>query len=652
MPSFQRPFLIGLISLALAAPVSAGAAVTGSWTSLGPEGGAVWALASPAGQPQVIYAGVFGGAYKSVDGGSTWKWAGDGLDLRSQVTAFAFDPFHASTLYAVQTTGLFKSVDGGSTWKQTGLAPYLPVLNVAIHPKSPQIVFAATVGGLYQSTNGGGKWRLLTRGLIPSPYIALAVTIDPSSPRRMFATLRPKDPVTASLFKSLDGGYSWQAVHSSELDNQYITTLKLDPRSPKTLYVIAEQGLLRSTDDGRTWKQGSFPGNASPSCIALPSTGKSSVYAGGIGVVYRSVDAGATWSLLSQDLPPDAEIRSLLIPTGKTPALLAGVDLPAVETGVFRSTDGGTSWTRNVQGLTASVVTSIAVDAEDSNTLWAAANFVLFKSADRGRTWSQIPEPRPAVAVYDRWVGTSPVDPQTVYLGRYDGQVLRSRDGGETWSVAGNPSSGLMMLKADPLDAATLWAGGADGGLRRSTDGGDTWSTLSGLASGGYFQDLAFSPTSPSTLYAGGQFAAKVWFLRSTDAGADWDPIQQGLAAGINSIAVDPLHAETVYSVSGNVIYKTIDGGNTWTLIESPVPNQTVQLVTAAPPNALYAAVRFDNVYVSEDGGQSWSPLGTAPKSFAFYALAADPQDPCRIYAAANEKGLLAFTRTGTAVCP
>ncbi|MFY9821823.1 MAG: hypothetical protein WAM82_10605 [Thermoanaerobaculia bacterium] len=647
--SVPRLLLIGLISLALAAPVSA-EAVAGSWTSLGPEGGPVYALASPAGSPQVVYAGVFSGAYKSVDGGSTWKWAGGGLDLRSPVSAFAFDPLHASTLYAVQITGLFKSVDGGSTWKQTGLAPYLPVLNVVIHPKSPQIVFAATVGGLYQSTNGGGKWRLLTKGLLPSPYIALAVTIDPSSPRRMFATLRPKDPVTASLFKSLDGGYSWQAIHSSELDNQYITVLTLDPRSPKTLYVIAEQGLLRSTDDGRTWKQGSFPGTASLSCIAFPSTGKNTVYAGGIGGVYRSANAGATWSLLSQDLPPDAEIRSLLIPTGKTPALLASVDFPAVETGVFRSTDGGTSWTRNVQGLTASVVSSIAVDAEDSNTLWAAANYVLFKSTDRGRTWNQIAEPRPATAVYDRWVVTSPVDPQTVYLGRYDGQILRSRDGGATWSVAGNPSGGMTVLKADFQDPLTLWAAGSPGGIFKSTDGGDSWTTLPGPGANIYFQGLALSPSSPSTVYAG-SLDATVRILRSADAGATWTLAQSGIPTGVTVLAVDPSQPETAYTTSGGDIYKTLDGA-TWSLVSSAFHGREVQWLTAAPPNAFYAAVRYDNVYVSEDGGQNWSPLGAAPRPFAFNALAADPKDPCRIYAATNDKGLLAFTRTGTAACP
>ncbi|HEV7784002.1 MAG TPA: hypothetical protein VGQ28_01630, partial [Thermoanaerobaculia bacterium] len=104
--------------------------------------------------------------------------------------------------------------------------------------------------------------------------------------------------------------------------------------------------------------------------------------------------------------------------------------------------------------------------------------------------------------------------------------------------------------------------------------------------------------------------------------------------------------------VSGGDIYKTVDGGGTWAVVSSAFHNQSVQWLTTAPPNSLYAAVRYDNVYESEDGGQTWAPLGDAPKPFSFTALASDPKDPCRVYAATSDRGLLAFTRTGTPVCP
>jgi photosystem II stability/assembly factor-like uncharacterized protein len=248
-------------------------------------------------------------------------------------------------------------------------------------------------------------------------------------------------------------------------------------------------------------------------------------------------------------------------------------------------------------------------------------------------------------------VAVSPADPETVYLGRWDGQVLRSRDGGKTWVVAGKPSDSTTVLKADPQDPLTLWAAGNNGGIRKSTDGGNTWSTLTGPAAGGFYQDLVFAPSSPSTVYAAGNPGFKV-LLRSTDAGATWTAIQNGLPPSLGNLAVDPLQAGTIYTASGGDIYKTVDGGSTWTLVSSAFHNQTVQWLTAAPSGALYAAVRYDNVYESEDGGLSWSPLGAPPRPFSFTALAADPNDPCRVYAGTYDRGLLAFTKTGTAVCP
>ena len=77
-----------------------------------------------------------------------------------------------------------------------------------------------------------------------------------------------------------------------------------------------------------------------------------------------------------------------------------------------------------------------------------------------------------------------------------------------------------------------------------------------------------------------------------------------------------------------------------------------MQWLTVAPSGSLYAAVRYDNVYVSEDGGQTWSRLGNSPDPLSFTTLTADPDDDCRVYAGTHDRGLRAFTRTGTATCP
>jgi photosystem II stability/assembly factor-like uncharacterized protein len=645
MTPHRTPFILCLLLLALEAPL---VAATGTWSALGPDGGPVYSLASPPGSPQVIYAGVFGGAYKSVDGGVTWRWAGRGLELQSPVSTLVIDPSHPSTLYAGQTTGLFKSVNGGATWTQTGLPPFLAILDLAIHPRAPQTVFAATSAGLFQTNNGGGRWKRLTQGL-PPRLVALAVVVDPKSPRRMFAAFQENPPEPGGLFKSLDGGFSWQRVHGNLPDDSFIDLLAIDPRSPRTLYASTpREGLFKSADDGDTWTRLTGPVTS----LAFHPAQKNVLYAGNLGGVYRSLDGGATWTRLSQDLPEVIFVNSLLISPTRPSTLMVGVDYPAHQSGVFRSTDSGASWMRSNRGLTASNINSLAVEALGSNTLWVVGNYTLLKSADRGRTWRLIlPEPLPILDAYARQVVASPVDPETIYLGRWNGQVLRSRDGGESWAVAGQPSSFTTVLKADPRDPLTLWATGDNGGIRKSTDGGDTWSTLTGPASGGFFQDLAFAPSSPSTVYAAGNPDFKV-LLRSTDAGATWTAIQHALPPSLGNLAVDPLQAETVYTFSGGDLYRTVDGGSTWTLVNSPFQNHTVQWLTTGSSGVLYAAVRYDNVYESEDGGLTWSPLGDGPRPFSFTALAADPEDPCRVYAGTYDRGLLVFTKTGTATCP
>lgn len=665
MPSpFLRPLLIGLLLLGSSAPLKA---VAGSWSSLGPDGGPVTALASPVGSPNVIYAGVFGGVFKSVDGGATWKSASRGLDLMSAVGTLAIDPLHPSTLYAGTSTGfrgtetskvgVFKSVDGGATWKPAVLG--LDVLKIVIHPRLSQTIFATTAEGLYQSTNGGGKWRLLSKGL-PRGSFPFAFTIDPTSPHRMFGEFLPPFPAPPALFKSLDGGYSWQPVQS---DLQNIETLAIDPRSPKTIYASRSignnpepSGLFRSTNEGRNWTECFVSGDSILS-LAFPPTQKNLVYAGGLPGIYRSSDSGVTWIRLG--FP--AEAHSLLVSSLSASTLIVGAAGDTQSDGIYKSTDGGGSWTRSDRGLAASKINSLALDAQDSNTLWTIADQNIFKSTDRGQTWSPLlVDPEIFFRSVQR-ITVSPADPDIAYAARENGEILRSRDGGQTWTTTANRLDEGVVLTADPLDAATVWAIRVDAGISKSTDGGDTWTAQPEPAAGGFFFDLVFSRSSPSIVYAGGSndapLFAKALVLRSADAGAHWTIVQEGgdlPGFHVATLAVDLLQPETVYSVtdSNGDIYKTVDGGSNWSVASNAFHDRTVQFLAAGLSGALYAAVQYDNVYESEDGGLTWSPLGAIPKPFSATSLAADPADPCRVYAGTEDRGLLAFTKTGTAVCP
>jgi len=426
--------------------------------------------------------------------------------------------------------------------------------------------------------------------------------------------------------------------------------LAIDRRPPATLFAGTLTGIYKSTNDGKTWTRSGDASLGLVQSLALHPGDKNILYAGGDAGVLQSLDRGATWNRIDHGLPDGVSVTAVLLSPSNPQSLYVGVKGFINQTGVYRSSDGGSSFTLSSQGISGLAVSCVAVDAQNPDTLWVIANALPYQSVDRGRSWTLIePGPRPVGTPYLRNVAVSPADSRTVYLHRFDGTILRSRDGGETWVTAGNPGFTSTTLNVDPQNPDTLWLAGQ--GIAKSTDGGDTWTTLSGPASGGFYQDLAFAPSSPSTVYAAGNPDFKV-LLRSLDAGASWTAVQSGLPPSLGNLAIDPLLAETVYTFAKGDLYKTTDGGSSWTLVSNAFHNQEVQWLIAAPSGALYAAVRYDNVYESEDGGLSWSPLGAAPRPFSFSALAVDANDPCRVHAGTYDRGLLAFTRTGTAVCP
>jgi hypothetical protein len=175
---------------------------------------------------------------------------------------------------------------------------------------------------------------------------------------------------------------------------------------------------------------------------------------------------------------------------------------------------------------------------------------------------------------------------------------------------------------------------------------------MPGPVSAGFYLALDSPLSAPSTLYAAGTFDFKARFVRTTDGGATWAVIQDGLPTPVAVVAADPSAPSTVWTVSGGDVYRSTDGGDHWAPVSTAFRSRTIRSLVASPFGSLYAAVDQDNVYESEDGGQSWAPFATGPSIYYLKTLTPDPKDPCRIYVGTYNRGLLAFTKTGTAVCP
>jgi photosystem II stability/assembly factor-like uncharacterized protein len=213
------------VFVATAHPAQAGVNV---WTSLGPPGGHVLALAIDPIAPRTLYAGTHatypghfaGGVYKSTDAGATWSGAGLTLSL---VYALAIDPNTPTTLYTA-TGYLYKSTDAGATWSDTGLTTSVSTL--AIDPCTPTTLYAGG-DGVFKSTDAGTTWNdtgLTTR--------VSTLAIDPRTPTTLYAG-------GDGVFKSTDGGSTWNALNTG-LTHTLVSALAIDPMEPRWVYAATE----------------------------------------------------------------------------------------------------------------------------------------------------------------------------------------------------------------------------------------------------------------------------------------------------------------------------------------------------------------------------------------------------------------------------
>ena len=270
-PICGKGLLLPLLSiLILFCPGIGGVASAGVnvWTTNGPAGGDIVALAIDPSNPTMLYAGtVNGGVFKSTNGGQTWSPANRGLGdpvygFVATVHDLAIDPSAPATLYAGTTyLGVFKSTNGGESWSavNTGFPdigdgrPGGLVLALAIDPTSPATIYAGTrsgfggvFSGVFKSTNGGGSWSPINAGLTNSDVLALA--IDPATPATLYAGTSG-----GGVFKSTNGGESWTAI-SIGLTNTDVFALAIDPSAPATLYAgTFGGGVFKSINGGGSW---------------------------------------------------------------------------------------------------------------------------------------------------------------------------------------------------------------------------------------------------------------------------------------------------------------------------------------------------------------------------------------------------------------
>jgi photosystem II stability/assembly factor-like uncharacterized protein len=270
-------------------------------------------------------------------------------------------------------------------------------------------------------------------------------------------------------------------------------------------------------------------------------------------------------------------------------------------------------------------VLALTGDPNAAQTLYAGTEGGgVLKSANGGVTWTPINGSLTALHVYA--VAADPTDPSsptTLYAGTESDGIFRSTDG-TSWSLVKYLDARVSALVVDrgnpPATPAAVYAGTIDGVLR-SLDSGTSWVALEDM-DGERVNALAVDPGAPGTLYAGTQGTG---VFRTTDGGTNWNPASNGLTSlDVTALAVDPSGAGTVYAGTSGGVFKSTDGGNTWAAVINglSVLSVTSLAFDGLSPATLYAGTGA-GVFRTTDGATTWK--GPALSGLLVRSLAAQP---------------------------
>ncbi len=440
------------------------------------DGGASWAAignsAVTSVRPRVIavdpmhsstiyLATLDGGVFRSDDGGGSWTSKNTGLiDFFGNlptVTALAVDPTNASRLYVGSSAGLvFRSDDGASSWTEYD-DPSFTTQVVTMAVASDGTALAALQQGITLRRPTDPAWSGVP---YVSSYVRAASIGGPAVP--LYAAFGNLPSDTGGLAR-WDGG---SAFSVTQLPVLVVAAIASDPQTSSRAVVASTTTLFvyQPGDPAGTWDPPSAQGGAASGfdfvAIAAYFDPRNAgvVYSGASGV-FRSTDSGASWTAVTAS--PQGIVRAFVAQPGTNQAMFAGTS-----SGLSQSADG-ISWSAGSGDLSARQVFSLAADPTAASTLWAGTDDGVYRSDDGGASWSKVPAAPGGVVHAVLVTGSGAV------LAGADSGLFVSADR-STWNAA-TGASGTVFALAEKGPAGEIAAGGA-AGVFVSTDGGATWS--------------------------------------------------------------------------------------------------------------------------------------------------------------------------------
>ena len=599
--------------------------------------GSIGAIAVAESDPNVVYVAsgeglqrpdlsVGDGIYKSTDAGKTWTHLG--LRDGQQIPQIIVDPRNPDRLFVAilghpygpnEERGIFRSTDGGRTFQKvlykdenTGGS------ELAFEPGNPDVVYAALWetrqgpwenaawsgpgGGLFKSIDGGTTWKPLTTGLTTSTdtVVQANLALSPSRPQRIYAAIALGRGT--GIFRSDDAGETWaratqDARPAARIGGGDLPRLAVNPKNPD-IVIVAGTVSWKSVDGGKTWTafRGAPGGDDYQNVWINPNNPDIILEASDQGAII-TVNGGQSWS--SWYNQSTAQLYHVAADNDFPYRLYSGQQESGSAGVASRGVDGQITM-REWHPVGVDEYGYAAPDPLDPDVVYGGRSITRY---DRRTGQVQNVGPKPVRSADVRTVRTqpalfSPVDPHILYSA--SNTLWMTRDGGQSWKQispdltrktwdipanvgkykdtdAAKPGQKGVIYAVGPsyLDVNRLWIGTDDGLIHLTLDGGLTWKDVT---------PAELKPWAKVSIIDAGRFDAQTAY------------------AAINTLRLDDMQPH---------IYRTHDGGKTWTHITSGIPDGApVNAVREDPKRKglLFAGTERE-IYVSFDDGDHWQSI-------------------------------------------
>ena len=587
--------------------------------------------------PSILLAATWRGLFRTTDGGKTWSQVTVGILLqdRTEFWDIQFHPTNPSIVYAASTTAVYRSTNAGQTWSALhgGLPPYAELcyggncrnpnysnrISLAVTAKSPDtlyVLYGSATGftiGLYRSDDRGNTFTKRSSTLALSKDRDAPPPLDLTKPNILgyddsdfgqqssYTLAIAVSPTNADVvrvgavdtWESRDGGQTWQRTSRWNYDpgdRRYVhaDVHKLVDRGD-ALFAGTDGGIYRSSDDGQTWdsitKMKTGVTIAQIYHVCLSEKEPDTLY-------YGAQDNG------TYRLKIDGEILRVYGGDG----FVCQVDPQHPNTlyveyayGDIRRTDDAAHPADNLyahvtptvagRSISGSWLTPYILAPDDPNTIYACYADV-WRSTDRGLSWTNLTHGVLGPSLECRAIAVSPSDPKTIYVAK---------------EAERDPVHNVGYQQGDPRPP---FLGG--GGVFRSSDGGASWQSLGAtlpLAEAAV-TNLAVSPTDPQRAWVTfGGYNPDIKVYETRNGGANWAKQPEGLPPNYqaNAVAADAGPNNPVYLGTDDGVYYRDDRLNAWTPFKDNLPNVvTTMLLVDKPRNRIFAATFGHGVWVSD----------------------------------------------------